>query len=72
MSANEVLVLLTGDEGLRQCPECFLPPFAVLTEYFTDTTHFHTRSTFWCVRAHSRVVVSPPQRLDDEMRDLLT
>ena len=70
MTMNEVLVLLDGDE-VRQCPQCCAPAFAMRTEFRSDGANYHTRTTIWCQHGHERVVVTKPEPLDDEMRELL-
>jgi hypothetical protein len=70
-ATSEVLVLLDGDEGLRQCPECCAPAFAMLTAFYSTPTHYLMRTTIWCANGHERLVVSPPQPLDDDMKELL-
>lgn len=69
--ASEVLVLLDGDEGLRQCPECCAPAFAMRTGFYSTPTHYLTRTTIWCAKGHERLVVSKPTPFDEEMRQLL-
>lgn len=71
MATTEVLVLLDGDEGLRQCPECCAPAFSLLTRYRTTATHYFVRATITCTNGHTRTLVSSPTPLDDEMRELL-
>jgi hypothetical protein len=67
---NEVLVLLDGSE-LPQCKECCAPAFSLETRYRSNETHYFIRATITCEQGHTRVLVSSPRYLDDEMRLLL-
>ncbi|ETZ57713.1 hypothetical protein [Mycobacterium avium] len=71
MATTEGLILLNGDEGVRQCPECCASAFSLHSRYYANDTHYHLKAEIECANGHTRTVVGPSRPLDDEMRKLL-
>jgi hypothetical protein len=67
----DVVVLLKGDE-VRPCEQCCAPMTALHTKYWVNGDIYFTRFSLECGNGHNRVVISPLQAMDDELRELLS
>lgn len=68
---KEVVVLLSGNEGLDPC-RCGQAMSSLHVENHTNGHFWWGRFALECPERHVTVMVSTPELMDDEMKELLS